>query len=159
MISRSVTCRDPLCSMSFLLLLRSCQRISPRQISFVTFRTMLTLYCEGLLVLRQISYLENYFFLAVCDYLLRRPVLNSCIWKPYPLALTWGSTIKVKVRFFPVFKKASRHDDALGSGGIAPRILNLGIRWSWVVTFRPLPLYHRDKSPRHPLWLQSERSG
>jgi len=27
------------------------------------------------------------------------------------------------------------------SGGIAPRILNLGTRWSWVVSFMPRPLY------------------
>jgi len=28
-----------------------------------------------------------------------------------------------------------------GSGGIAPGILNLGIRWMWVVSFTPKPLY------------------
>jgi hypothetical protein len=41
-----------------------------------------------------------------------------------------------------------------GSGGIAPRILDLGIRWKWVVSFTPRPLYPRSKSPRHPLDLR-----
>jgi hypothetical protein len=35
-----------------------------------------------------------------------------------------------------------------GSGGIAPRILDLGIRWRWVVSFTPRPLYSQGKSPR-----------
>jgi len=32
------------------------------------------------------------------------------------------------------------------SGGIAPRILNLGNRWRWVVSFTLRPLYPRGKS-------------
>jgi hypothetical protein len=38
-----------------------------------------------------------------------------------------------------------------GSGGIAPRILDLGTRWSWVVSFTPRPLCHQGQSPRRPL--------
>jgi hypothetical protein len=38
-----------------------------------------------------------------------------------------------------------------GSGGIAPRILDLGIRWRWVVSFTPRPLYPQGKSPQYPL--------
>jgi hypothetical protein len=34
-----------------------------------------------------------------------------------------------------------------GSGGIAPRILDLGNRWRWVVSFTPRPLYLQGKSP------------
>jgi hypothetical protein len=34
-----------------------------------------------------------------------------------------------------------------GNGGIAPRILNLGTRWKWVVSFMPRPHYPRRKSP------------
>jgi hypothetical protein len=34
-----------------------------------------------------------------------------------------------------------------GSGGVAPRILNLGTRWRWVVSFTPRPLYTQGKSP------------
>jgi len=37
------------------------------------------------------------------------------------------------------------------SGGIAPRILNLGARWRWVVSFTHRPLYPRGKNPRYPL--------
>jgi len=31
----------------------------------------------------------------------------------------------------------------MGSGGIAPGILNLGIRWRWVFSFTPRGLYLR----------------
>jgi len=38
-----------------------------------------------------------------------------------------------------------------GSGGIDPRILNLGTRWRWVVCFTPRPSYPRRKIGRYPL--------
>jgi hypothetical protein len=38
-----------------------------------------------------------------------------------------GSEGKCKV--VPVLNQAPRHEDVLGSGGTAPRILNLGSRW------------------------------
>jgi hypothetical protein len=38
-----------------------------------------------------------------------------------------------------------------GSGGIAPRILNQGTRWRWVVSFTPRPLYPQGKNPWYPL--------
>jgi hypothetical protein len=37
-----------------------------------------------------------------------------------------------------------------GSGGIAPRIPDLGTRWRRVVSFTPLPLYSKGKSPWCP---------
>jgi hypothetical protein len=39
----------------------------------------------------------------------------------------------------------------LRSGGVAPRILDLGTRWKWVVSFTPRPLYTQGKSPCYPL--------
>jgi hypothetical protein len=38
-----------------------------------------------------------------------------------------------------------------GNGGIAPRILDLGTRWRWVVSYTPLPLYSQGQSPLYPL--------
>jgi hypothetical protein len=38
-----------------------------------------------------------------------------------------------------------------GSGGRAPRILDLGTRWRWVVSLTPQPLYSQGKSPWYPL--------
>jgi hypothetical protein len=38
-----------------------------------------------------------------------------------------------------------------GSRGIAPRILDPGTKWRWVVRFTPRPLYPQGKSPRYPL--------
>jgi hypothetical protein len=37
------------------------------------------------------------------------------------------------------------------SGGIAPRILDLGTRWRWVVSLRPQPLHLQGKRPWYPL--------
>jgi hypothetical protein len=39
----------------------------------------------------------------------------------------------------------------LGSGGIAPTILELGTRWRWVISFTPRPLYPQGRSPWYPL--------
>jgi hypothetical protein len=39
----------------------------------------------------------------------------------------------------------------LVSGGIAPRILDLGTRWGRVVSFTPRPLYPQGKSTWYPL--------
>jgi hypothetical protein len=44
-----------------------------------------------------------------------------------------------------------RHEDVCGNEGIAPRILNLGTRWRWVVSFKPRPLYPLGMSHRYPL--------
>jgi len=38
-----------------------------------------------------------------------------------------------------------------GTEGIAPRILELGTRWRWVVTITPRPPYPRGKSCRLPI--------
>jgi len=38
-----------------------------------------------------------------------------------------------------------------GSGSIAPCILDLGIRWRWVGSFTPWPLYPPGKSPKYQL--------
>jgi hypothetical protein len=49
-----------------------------------------------------------------------------------------------------VLNKVSRHEDLLGGGSIAPRILDLDTR-RWVASLKPRPFYTRRKSPRHPL--------
>jgi hypothetical protein len=61
-------------------------------------------------------------------------------------------TNKGKGKVVPVLNLAPRHEEVLGSGGIAPCILDLGIRWRWVVNFtgRP-PLYPQGESPPLPL--------
>jgi hypothetical protein len=43
----------------------------------------------------------------------------------------------------------------MGKWRYGSTILDLGTRWRWVVSFTPLPLYTRGKSPRYPLdWEQ-----
>jgi hypothetical protein len=39
----------------------------------------------------------------------------------------------------------------MGSGCVGPHFLDLGTSWRRVVSFTPLPLYPRGKSPRYPL--------
>jgi hypothetical protein len=56
-----------------------------------------------------------------------------------------------------------RHEGVWGSGCIDPHFLDLSTSWRWVVSFTPLPLFPRRKSPWYPLdknlgWSQS-RSG
>jgi len=46
----------------------------------------------------------------------------------------------------PVLNKAPCREDVSGSGGIVPRILNLGARWRRVVSFAPRPLYPRGRN-------------
>jgi hypothetical protein len=53
-----------------------------------------------------------------------------------------------------------------GSGDTSQRILNLGCRWKWAVSFVPWPLYTQGKRPWYPLdrrlgvpQSQSDRSG
>jgi len=36
----------------------------------------------------------------------------------------------------------------LGRGGIASHILDLGTRWTWVVSFTPRPFYPQRKGPK-----------
>jgi hypothetical protein len=50
------------------------------------------------------------------------------------------------------------HKDVLCSGGTAPRILNLGAKLRWVVSFTPQPLYSRYPlvGPK-PVWMQWRR--
>jgi hypothetical protein len=56
---------------------------------------------------------------------------------------------KDKVVF--VLDEVPCHEDILGSGGIALRILNLGARCRRVVSFTSRPLYPVGKSKQYPL--------
>jgi hypothetical protein len=58
---------------------------------------------------------------------------------------------KVKVKLSLYFTKHHAMKTYWGSGGMAPRILDLGTRWRWVVSFMPRPLYPQGKSPWYPL--------
>jgi hypothetical protein len=54
---------------------------------------------------------------------------------------------KVKVKLSLWFNRTPRHGGVLGSGGIGPRVLVLGTRWRWVVSFTPRKLYPRKRAP------------
>jgi hypothetical protein len=59
-------------------------------------------------------------------------------------------------KVIPVLNEAPRHEDVCANGGIVARMLNIGNRWRWVVSYMPRLLYPRDKRPQYPLdrgWL------
>jgi hypothetical protein len=64
-----------------------------------------------------------------------------------------GRHEKVKIKLSLWFFWTEHHvmKEYWGSGGIAPRILDLGTRWRWVVRFTPRPLYPQRKRPGYPL--------
>jgi hypothetical protein len=59
--------------------------------------------------------------------------------------------VKVKLSLCFFSTSAPRHEGMLESGGSAPRILDFGIIWRWVVSFTPRLLYPQGKSPWYPL--------
>jgi hypothetical protein len=74
------------------------------------------------------------------------------LWKcTYVYVANADKDCEVKVKLSLCFNWAPRHEDILGSGDIAPRILDLGTRWRWVVSFTSRPLYPQGKSPWYPL--------
>jgi hypothetical protein len=65
--------------------------------------------------------------------------------------------MKVKLKLPLCFNWAQRHEGILGSGGIAPRILDLGTRWRWVVNFTPSRFTPQGKNP--PQYPSDRRLG
>jgi hypothetical protein len=59
--------------------------------------------------------------------------------------------VKVKFSLCFFFLWAPRHEGVLGSGDIAPHILDLSTRWRLEVSFTPLPFYPQGESPWYPL--------
>jgi len=51
--------------------------------------------------------------------------------------------MKGRGEIVPVFDQAPHREDIWESGGLAPRTVNLGTRWRWVVIFTPRSLYPR----------------
>jgi hypothetical protein len=58
---------------------------------------------------------------------------------------------KVKVKVSLCLTKHQAMKKYWRSGGIAPRIPDLGTRWRWVVSFTSRPPYPQGKSPCYPL--------
>jgi hypothetical protein len=76
-----------------------------------------------------------------------------------PWLLTEYIDRSAKGKIFPglliFYLRAPRHEGVLGSGGIAPRIFDLGTRWRWVVSFTLRLLYPQVKSPWIGGWVGS----
>jgi len=64
--------------------------------------------------------------------------------------MVWNK-VKVNVKLSLCLTKHHAMKTYWGIGGISPRILNLGIRWRWVVSFTPRPIYSRVNSLLYPL--------
>jgi hypothetical protein len=86
-----------------------------------------------------------------------RAIFLSCYMKPFLITgcqclfITTRSITKVKVTSSLCLTKHYAIKTYGGSGCIDPRFLDLGTSWRWVVSFTPLPLYPRVKSPLYPL--------
>jgi hypothetical protein len=50
-----------------------------------------------------------------------------------------------------VLNETPLHEDLRRSDEVAPRIVNLGTRWSWVVSFTLRPLYFQEKGCQYTL--------
>jgi hypothetical protein len=62
------------------------------------------------------------------------------------------TSCSVKVNLSLCFNWTPLHEGVLGSGGIAPRVLHLGTRWGWVVSFTSRLLTTR-KSAAGTHWI------
>jgi hypothetical protein len=76
-------------------------------------------------------------------------VKNTWSYTSTPNAPSWRGKGKGKVAL--CFTKHHAMKIYWGNGGIAPRIIDLGTRWRWVVSFTPRPLYPQGKNPWYPL--------
>jgi hypothetical protein len=77
------------------------------------------------------------------------PFLQNALWLKisHVVFYCYVSQISLyKVKVVPVLHQVSRQEEVWGSRGTAPRILNLGTTWRWVVSFTPRPLYHRERA-------------
>jgi hypothetical protein len=55
------------------------------------------------------------------------------------------------MKTYTLLNQALHHEDVWGSGGLAPRILNVGSRWRCVVSLTLQRLYPQQNSPRYAL--------
>jgi len=55
----------------------------------------------------------------------------------------YSGSSKDKCKVTPALDLISFHEDVRVSGDTAPRILNFGRRWDWMVSFTPRGLLHR----------------
>jgi hypothetical protein len=77
-------------------------------------------------------------------------VENRKILCPWPKSNPVLSKVKVKGKVVPVLFRLTDHHAMKAyweSGGIAPRFLDVGTRWRWVVSFTLRPHYPQGKSP------------
>jgi hypothetical protein len=95
---------------------------------------------------------DSCFIMSEIPVAISLPLCESC---GYGQFIIWnGNDIdytKRKVAPVPFFNRAPCHGSVLGNGGIAPRILDLGTWWRWVVSFTPRPLYRQERTPWYPL--------
>jgi hypothetical protein len=75
-------------------------------------------------------------------------ILTVASWSTHSLFIS-ASVCTENMTMSLCFIEAPRHLD-VRCGGIAPRILNLGTGWRWVVTFTPRALYPWHSLDRRP---------
>jgi len=83
-----------------------------------------------------------------CSSIWRNSDLNWCV---RTLNCIAERLLKLKVKLSLCLTKHHAMKTDWGSGGIAPRILDLGARRRWVVSFTPRSLYSQGEKHRYPL--------
>jgi hypothetical protein len=81
-------------------------------------------------------------------------VKTSCVWHVHFYlrhVFVWRILNELKVKLSLCLTNHHAMKMYWGSGGIVPRIFNIGTRWRWVASFTHQPLYPRGKSPLYPL--------
>jgi len=76
--------------------------------------------------------------------------LLTMLYQIHRLSSVW-SMIKVKLSLCFLLAEHQAMKAYRGNGGIAPRLLDLGTKWRWLISFTPRPLYHQGKIPYYPL--------
>jgi hypothetical protein len=108
-----------------------------------------TVWQNKCLYFTKMNNLWDRYKLSACESKQWIPLLRS--W----LNFTWHSVlinkVKVKLKLSLCLTKQHTMKTYWGSGGIAPRILILGTRWKWVVSFAHRPFYPKGKSSWYPL--------
>jgi hypothetical protein len=95
------------------------------------------------------------FYLSGCNFHSRWTDWNEMLKHSNSVTIKLNLSLRLTkyhaMKTYAVLNKAPHHEDIWWSGGIAPRILNLGTRWRWVGSLTTPPLYPLGNSQQYPL--------
>jgi hypothetical protein len=108
-------------------------------IQLVTALNPYNYYCQF------IALYNNTSLPMLCKFFLVLNIINKFVYPGTYCATSYLDQVKVKLPL--CLTKQRTMKTYWGSGDTAPRILDLGTRWRWVVSFTPRPLYPQGNRP------------